>query len=569
MVTLFLVSFLPNTGINILIKLLLIAAVIGGAYLYWGDVADENEGDEEPEAADLPPRPPAAAPPRNGSPAPAPPDHDVEVHFESFLDVLLPLIKSTVVADSVTLLMVNYFKRQFYLRARSSDIDRAYRSSRYVDLSQGLPALVYKNRKPLLEGRLPDNSQLLPYYENPPERPRSFLAVPVFFNDLVAAVLCADSAVEEAFSQDDLNILESFSNALGIQLACSNRIFEFESENWTTRLLYDFSRELLQVADRDHLWRHLETRLKAAFPIDRFMVCRREGSGRGTVEYLTGETLGVRSGESFPDNEGVIGWVMRKNQSMAVTDFREKDNYIPRLHLNEAPADAFRALLAVPVAREGRAMVVLSMEGRRKGQFSDQHKKILETVANLISFFLEKADRIQQLDRNSLVDPGSGFGNQRAFEGDLAREIARARSTTLPFTVQLMGLIPDHRIADRDINRQVVREWLAMMQGRIPEPAHAFRMDDAHLAVIWPHQAVGDVRETVTRLHQAIRDRRGWAGGLVEQVHPRSCLAEYLRHGTTAEALWRSLATDLPTIRSGGDGILECRPAAADSGSPS
>ena len=94
-------------------------------------------------------------------------------------------------------------------------------------------------------------------------------------------------------------------------------------------------------------------------------ISERAGKDSGKIVFTSGDVNPVDIGVEYPDNEGLLGWVIRKNQSLMVDDFAAKENYIPRLFLNEHPAEDLKSLLAVPVLIDEEAQVVISVESRK------------------------------------------------------------------------------------------------------------------------------------------------------------------------------------------------------------
>ena len=235
-----LIGFLPNdSSFFIFIKLLLSLVLGVGAYTYIFKIDPSetllevsDEPDEEEAAADY-----STAEAQSFSyPSQPKASKNVESYFEDFLQILLPTIRQTTVSDSAALLMVNYFKKQFYVRAVDGFDNESGAQNNYFGLNLGLPAIVFKEKKALLENNLPEGSHVIPYRSeaNPAH---SFMAAPVVYNDYVVAVICVDSHVEGSYSEEDLVLLKNFAELIQIQMNCSNQLYEYETENRTTKIV--------------------------------------------------------------------------------------------------------------------------------------------------------------------------------------------------------------------------------------------------------------------------------------------------------------------------------------------
>ncbi len=530
----FFLSFLPNSPVHVAVKLVTIL-LVAGVLVYLINAGDSSQSDSP-----SPPKPQEdteVGETHSIAPTEEPTDKSVEEHFQSFLEALFPLIKQTLVCNTVVLLLINFYKKKFHIRHRLSDFDDRLSRTAFFPLNEGLPAIVLKNRTTLLENRLPENEHLLPYYEGPELPVKSFIAAPVFFNDRIIGVLCADSEVEESFSREDLLILKQFGDLLSIQLACSNKLYEYETENWNTRVLFDFSKSILKVHSIAELWEYLGENLSSEFGADRLSICERAGDHQIRLVYLTGHAEGISPGMEFPDNEGLIGWVFRKNQPLLVEDFSTKTNYIPRFRLKEYPHRQLQSLLAIPVTREDQVQYVICLESSRVAQFTEQHKKILETMANLILGVLDRQEILGKMREHAQIDPATQLGNARAFRTHLEKEIARSTQFGRPCCLQLLKVHPVRGEVEGDLVQRLMGEFVSFTLPHLQPTNYIFRLSDDLFAIIWPEFSAKVALPEIDRLNEAIAQRKAWINGIVEQVTTASGVVEIPAHGKSVSQL--------------------------------
>lgn len=551
--TLFLVSFLPNSGLGILIKLLLIAGTIsfgfyaGPQQLFGGSPAVSREKTASPNR----PVPPVATKEKVEKSE----DGEIEAYFQRFLTVLLPLIRQTVVANSAVFLMANYFKDKFYIRAVDSDRENEdfLSEEKYFPLNVGLPGLILKDKQALIEARLPDNNSLLPYYAGHPEPPRSFMGVPITFNNFIAGVLCVDATAEENFSEDDLQILREFGEALSIQLTCSNKVFEYQSENWMTRLLYTFSKTILEINSREELWTLLDNILKSDFGAGRVVISQRLNAEKARVVFCSNFDDHWSVGDQFPVNEGILGWVLREGQSMLVENFAAKTNYIPRFHLKEKPTAEYQSFLAVPIFRNNTAQLVISIESPNPHQFTGDHKQILETLAYQASACLQRIEVIENLASGNLLDQQTRLGNDRALDLELTREIKRSREHGHTFSLQLLRFDAEELHQTPSLNQVMVNEFL----GDCHLPAdYSFRLDDRLFAILWPEKDCHSLKKHVESQILPLLDKRAWADGQVSHISVTAGLAQFELSGSSPGELIENARRALRLARTKGNGSV-------------
>ena len=523
-----LVSFLPNSLLFILIKILLMVAVGGSIFFYVKE--DTTAGAVDP--------PPAASPqstrPRRAhrgegmaENTPIKTEHTVEAYFDLFLETIFPLIKRTLVADTVVLLMVNYFRKAFYIRYRVTEYPELMLDPPFFDLPRGLTALILKERKALLENALPDSEDLLPYYREGSNPARSFLGVPIFFDDYVAGILCVDSRVEGSFSDEDLQILGEFARIVGIQLASSNKQYENEAENTANRQLTEFTGELLSLTDMNALSGYLQNRLAEIFAADRVTICERSGKNNGRVLAISDDSGPASPGSQFPDNGGVFGWVLRKNQTLLVEDFSEKENYIPRLYSDEAPDNSFKALLAAPLTLENRAEGVIALESRSSRAFSESQKKMLEAMAARVAALLGNIRSTSRLKALTLLDPATGIGNPQAFEMELTKEIGRSMTFERGFALQCLEVSVPGESTDPAMQERLASEFVSFVLPLLKEAGYIFRLAQERYAIIWPEKSARAASGNFAELLEQIVARKPWADGVVEHIALSSGFVQY------------------------------------------
>ncbi len=551
-----LISFLPNDGAAlIIIKLLIVFVVGGGIYFLLQQYQPNQSAETSPHAAgdnfNEKIVPVSIKNPRVNT------NQNVEEYFEQFLNIVFPLIRETTVSTTVVLLMVNHFKQRFYIRYTVSEAGSASGNGNYIDLNYGLPSLVVKHNKTILENNLPDNEGLLPYHSASDAPPQSFMAVPLYFDDYIVGVLCADSVVEQAFSEDDLKILTAFGQSVAIQLACSNRLYEFESENWTTKLLYEFSKGILEIQSIGELWDYLNRSIKKVFAADRVIVAEKADPENGAVVYASGQNALLKPGEVFPNNEGLLGWVLRKNESIIIEDFSAKENYIPRMLLEEKPAGELKSLLAVPVMIDLEAKMVISVESYKAKHYNEQHKKILETMAYQVAAFLERAQMLHQLESYNLIDTETELRNDKALATDLAKEVRRASRFNKRFCLQLLKISTTKDEIEPPIYQRLVSEFLEFSRPLFGEPTTIYRFNDEYFAILWPEQVLREVFSAFQEIYGKIAQHGPWVGGLVEKVYVNCGVVEYPQMGLTDKELLENAQKALRKAESRGPNTME------------
>lgn len=554
LISAFLISFLPNSAIFLALKIFLIITAFVFFYFYQDRVVfNQNNLSSDDEDENLP---------DNFSnivdePLQIESDRDVEKIFDSFLSTILPLIKTTLVADSVVLFFVNFSKKKFYVRFKVTDFEDQFTKDSFIELDRGLPAVVFKNKSSLIENHLPNSENLIPYYLHKKPIAKSFVGVPVYYKQQVIGVLCLDSSAEESFSNDDLKILTMFSQLIKLQLISSNKLYEYETENWIAKILYDFSKEVLQFQSSAELWRFLGEFLKKVFSADRVIISERTSDTKGKISFINQGTPALKVGQEFPLSEGIIGWVFRKNQSLMVEDFAEKENYVPRFFMEEVPELQYRSLLSVPVSFDGNVRATISMECFKSNQFKNQTKKILETVAYQIASFLEKINVVEKLNEQNIFDASTGLGNIKAFRRDIDREIKRSAEFDKYFSIILFKLNFRSKELNNGITDKLISEFLAFSLPMVPSSSNFFRIDNNSISIIIAEKLLREVLPIAQDICEKVSMKKIWVDGLIEDFNINCGLVQYPEMGNNSTELIEKVQIAMTRAKSKGPNISE------------
>lgn len=558
-----LISFLPNSSIFLALKIFIIITSFVLLYVYrnkFDFVADNlSASGEEDEIDELDYSTITDEPVQIDS------DRDVEKIFDSFLSTIMPLIKTTLFAESVVLLMVNFSKKKFYIRYKATDHEDRFLSGDFINLDQGLPSIVFKNKNSLIENHLPNSENLLPYYSTKGQPAKSFLGIPVYYKQQIVGVMCADSSEEEAFSNDELKIMSMFGQLLKIQLVSSNKLYEYETENWITKTLYDFSKEVLRLQSSDELWKFLGGFLKKVFDADRIIISERVNEAKSRIAYTDRSMPAIRIGQEFPLNEGIVGWVFRKNESLLVEDFAEKENYVPRFLMQESPEPQYRSFLSVPISGNGMARAALSLESFKSNKFKEQSKKILETIAYQISSFLEKMEVIEKLNRQNIFDEGTGLGNIKALRRELDREIKRSREFDKCFSVAIFR-INFHKKKDAAdwIHDKLISEFLTFALPLFPSSSNFFRVGENSVAIIIAEKLSQDILPVTHSICEKISLKKVWAEGMVEDFFVNCGLVQFPHMGDDSSELLEKAQKAVTKAETKGQNISEVYESSAE-----
>ena len=180
----------------------------------------------------------------------------------------------------------------------------------------------------------------------------------------------------------------------------------------TLALLYEVSRELTSILDREELLRRVAQRIKKLVNYHVFSVMLwNEKTQRleSVFAMRYGDTIPARM--SLPLHQGLTGTAAGERRILRVNDTLEDPRYIKC----DIGFDT-RSELVVPLLLQDRLVGVLDLESTEANAFTSEHERMLATLGSYIAIALENARLFEE-----------SRGNEHRLQDDLAtaREIQR------------------------------------------------------------------------------------------------------------------------------------------------
>jgi sigma-B regulation protein RsbU (phosphoserine phosphatase) len=180
----------------------------------------------------------------------------------------------------------------------------------------------------------------------------------------------------------------------------------------TLALLYEVSRELTSILDREELLRRVAQRVKKLVNYHVFSVMlwsEKTQRLESVFAMRYGDTIPARM--SLPLHQGLTGTAASERRILRVNDTLEDPRYIKC----DIGFDT-RSELVVPLLLQDRLVGVLDLESTEANAFTSEHERMLATLGSYIAIALENARLFEE-----------SRGNEHRLQDDLAtaREIQR------------------------------------------------------------------------------------------------------------------------------------------------
>jgi len=172
----------------------------------------------------------------------------------------------------------------------------------------------------------------------------------------------------------------------------------FPDQAKTLGLLYDVSRELTSILDREELLRRIAERIKKIVNYDVFTVMLWSEK----TQLLEG-VFAMHYENSIPSrfrvtlNQGVTGHAAASRMPIRLDDVRQDARYITC-----DTCEVVTSELVVPLLLQDRLIGVLDLESKRFAAFTGQHEKMLVALSSFIAIALENSRLYQDARENQV-----------------------------------------------------------------------------------------------------------------------------------------------------------------------
>lgn len=265
--------------------------------------------------------------------------------------------------------------------------------------------------------------------------------------------------------------------------------------------LNTLAKELATIRSREEIFQRLADALHelfryenpSVFAFDEARMVLRLAGLRGN--YVT-EAIA-----EIPYGEGVVGTTAKEMRSLVVPDVSRFPGYIQG-------RAATRSEIAVPIHANGKLYGVINVESDQLNAFSDEDRRLLESMAELAALSLHRLELQERLTQQAITDPLTGLYNRRYFFDRLREELARARRYGFPVSVLLVDLRNFKMVNDTLGHRRgdhLLHEVARVLSRHLRQGDVACRYGGDEFVIILPHAGRKAAAETAHRIHRLLR----------------------------------------------------------------
>jgi phosphoserine phosphatase RsbU/P len=258
-----------------------------------------------------------------------------------------------------------------------------------IKVGEGVTGLAAQRRETVLVNDVTQE----PSYINAVADVRSELAVPLIVKNRVIGVINIESEQKDYFREDHVRLLTLIASRMAVGIENARLHTRTSRQAKTLLLMNEIARELTSILNVDELLKHIAELLSRLIDYQMFSILLIDPSG---------EKLQHRFSLRFQENiqikhdirigDGLVGHAAQHKHAVLVPDVSKDKRYI---QLNPET----RSELAAPLIYKDKVIGVLDLEHTKRGFFTEDHKRTVNTLAAQVAIALENARLYEEVNK--------------------------------------------------------------------------------------------------------------------------------------------------------------------------
>ncbi|MCP4725628.1 MAG: diguanylate cyclase, partial [bacterium] len=369
---------------------------------------------------------------------------DKDKEYRLLMNRVLGIVKNTFVANSAALFMLNENNDSIVLSEIVSENDS---SGDHKDFSadRGIIGRTLDNDNFLSND--PEELKNLIDYHGDELILKSALASIVRIDDKIEGVLIVDSIEKNAYSDDDLKLIESYTSLISHTIENFRNLFDFENSAKFYSFLYELNKGLNSNLSYEEIIDLLFDTLRKMFEYDRLTVSEytREANTAKIIK-VDGQVDDFPEGTVYKVEEGVSGWVINVQKNLNLKDMEEGEFFRPRYSKEEKTNFGLRSFLGVPLTFNEISYGMVSLESKIPDMYTERHELILQMLTGNFTAVIDRSTTLKQFEKLATTDGLTKLFNFRSFTHKIKEEANRAARYNLKFTLFMLDLDDFKRI---------------------------------------------------------------------------------------------------------------------------
>ncbi|PYV11599.1 MAG: serine/threonine protein phosphatase [Acidobacteria bacterium] len=343
--------------------------------------------------------------------------------LDEVMSHIAAIVKRAIDYDVFAILLLNEKTQELRVRFSLGHPEDRVRNLR-VKVGEGIVGRAAKLRRSVLVNDVRQDSG---YIESLPAV-RSELAVPLIAKGRLIGIMDLEASAADFFTDQHKTLLELLAARTAMSLENARLYRRTLRQARTLQLLNEISREFSSVLVLNELLGKIGTLTKRVIDYHRFCILladEKTQTFNAVISLKKDERMPEKCNVAF--GEGIVGAAASLRETVVAPDVSKDPRYIM---VNPET----RSEMAVPLLYHDRVIGVVDLESPHAGSFTDEHVRVLSTLAPQIAIAIENARLYEQVAKS---------------EGRMERDLQRAREIQVHLLPPLSPRIPGLEVGGR------------------------------------------------------------------------------------------------------------------------
>ena len=258
-----------------------------------------------------------------------------------------------------------------------------------IKVGQGVTGRAVQTRQPVLV----NDVEVVSDYIHTTPGVRSELAAPLITKNKVIGVIDVEAAQPGAFNEEHKRLLTLFASRIAAGIENARLYTRVSRQARQLTLLTEISRELTSILNVDELLKRIADLVTRIIDYQMFSILLLDRTGSVLQHRFSlrfGENVQLK--HEVPLGVGLVGYAAQHKQAVLAPDVSKDPRYI------QANPET-RSELCIPLIYKDKVIGVLDIEHTRRGYFTDDHVRIMTTLAAQVAIAIENATLYEQIAR--------------------------------------------------------------------------------------------------------------------------------------------------------------------------
>ena len=442
--------------------------------------------------------------------------------LDEVLNQILTIIRDYFQLQDGAVLLLDKTRSELYIRAHLGGMGV---EGLRIPVGKGLTGYAAQLKRPIYA---PDVSKD-PRYLDVIRTTGSEVAIPLMVRDEVVGVLDFQSAHQNFFDSEMIDLLTLFSTQASLALE-NARLYSLERRRAEQlEAINAVARQTTAVLDLDELLTVVCRLLLEWFHSDHVAVLMAEGYSLRVRAHEGRLTPNLAMGAQLAPGTGVAARALALGRSVIENDVHVVDGYIAGFAETQSE-------LCVPLIFFGEKLGVLALDSAKKNAFETDDIQPLESVADICAAAIQNASYFDRMKQLAYVDGLTGIHNRRFFEMRIVEELERAGRFQGRMSIIMVDIDNFKRVNDEFghlLGDEVLRLVATILKQQLRKSDLLCRYGGEEFAIVVPETAGENAMRVAEKLRRQIETHH--FPGVPRSVTISCGVADYPTHGITRD----------------------------------